>query len=286
MFHLYKIILFFILFIVSCSDDHDDIVSHESQLVVEGWIDDGGFPVVILTRTLPVSTEEQDVEKLKDYIVKWAKVTVSNGKESVILTGKVDDKYFPPYIYTTSKMRGLEGEEYTLNIEYKDYHASAVTTIPSPPPYCYFSVLPCADSDTLYQIKARFVDNSNTKNYYQFFTRTGTNTRQYKASYLGSIDDDLLKGETEFSIYRHHQLFPKKEYTPYFTYNDTVSIKFAHVNETTFHIWDSYTKLLSLSENIFLSTSSNIESNIIGGYGYWCGYGSLEKHIVIRDSIK
>lgn len=271
---------------MSCTNDFDNTVSHESQLVVEGWIDDGGFPVVILTRSIPVSTQKQDIEKLKDYIIRWAKVTVSNGKDSVILTGKIDNGYFPPYIYTTSKMRGVAGEKYKLSVEYKDLRASATTTIPSPPQHCLFHVSPCEDSDTLYQIKAKFTDNNETKNYYQFFTRTGTDTRQYMAAYLGSIDDEILNGETEFSIYRHHQLRKKEKYTPYFTPDDTVSIKFAQVDETSFQIWDSYIKMLSLSENLFLSTSSNITSNIVGGYGFWCGYGSIEKHIIVRDSIK
>lgn len=282
-----RIILFILaLLLLSCTDDFDNTDSYESQLVVEGWIDDGGFPVVILTRTLPVSTQKQDIEKLKDYIIRWAKVTVSNGKDSVILTGKIDNGYFPPYIYTTSKMRGSAGERYSLTVEYKDFRACATTTIPSPPPHCSFNVLPCTDSDTLYQIKAKFTDNSEEKNYYQFFTRTGTETRQYMAAYLGSIDDDILDGETDFSIYRHHQLRRKNKYTPYFTINDTVSIKFAQVDEASFQIWDSYIKMLSLSGNLFLSTSSNITSNIVGGYGYWCGYGSIEQHIILQDSIK
>lgn len=285
--HRFCIYLLPVLFLcISCTEGMDNTDTHKSQLVVEGWIDDGGFPVVLLTRSLPVTSEEHGLEVLKDYIVKWAKVTVCNGTETVVLTGKMNDGYFPPYIYTTSKMRGVAGERYTLTVEYKDYRATATTTIPSQPPHCSYKVSPCEGSDTLYQINASFRDNSDTKDYYQFFTRTGTKNRQYMASYLGSIDDEILHEETEFPIYRHHQFDDGDEYTPYYSHNDTVSIKFACLDETSFQVWDSYVKVLSLSGNMFLSTSSDMVSNISGGYGYWCGYGSKETHIIIRDSIK
>lgn len=268
----------------ACDDEPDFNDSGESCLTVEGWIEDGGFPVVILTRSLPVSSEFQQAENLGEYLVKWARVTVSDGNDSVVLTGKYDNRYFPPYIYTTGRLRGRAGKTYTLTAEYRDMRATATTTIPRRPLNCSFKVERCANTDTLYQIKARFADFLDEKNYYQFFTRVGTATRQYLASYLGSIDDEVLHLETEIPIYRCHQI-NEKDYTPYFFIDDTVSVKMAQVDQNSYRFWDSFTKVLSLSGNMFLSTSSDIVSNISGGYGYWCGYGAITDHIVIRDSV-
>ena len=257
-----------------------------SKLVVEGWIEAGGFPVVILTRSLPVSTHFQKTDNLSDYFLRWATVTVSDGKDSVILTGKFDNGYFPPFIYTTSHMRGEAGKQYTLTVKYRDYYASATTTIPNIPTSCSYRVEKCVDSDTLYQIIATIKDNPSEKNYYQFFTRSGTKGKQYMASYLGSINDVVLNSDrTEFPVYRCHQL-TFDEYIPYYMKDDTVSVKFTQVDSTSFRIWDSYIKTLSLSSNMFLTTSTDMETNIIGGYGYWCGYGAITSHIIIRDSIK
>lgn len=282
--------LFLISFIVlitffSCDEDNKSQIEESSQLVVEGWIEDGGFPVVMLTRTQSVSAEYQIMDNLSDYIYRWAKVTVSDGESSVVLTGKYDDGYFPPFIYTTSRMRGKAGRNYSLKVECQDYQVTSTTTIPSIPNYCKFKVEQCADSDTLYQVKASFKDDPAEKDYYQFFTRVGTNTKQFQASYLGTLDDVVLDTETELPIYRGHFL-REDGYTPYYTLTDTVSIKFAHIDEMSFHIWDSYTKNMSLSYNMFISTFENMETNINGGYGYWCGYGAITNHIVIKDSIK
>ena len=283
---MWRFILFFayLLILIGCTEDSYRIEENVSDLIVEGWIEEGGFPVVILTRSLSVSTDFQDIDSLSNYIVRWAKVTVSNAKDSVVLTGKYDKGFFPPYIYTTSRLRGEVGKTYHLSVEYRGMLATAKTTIPLIPDNCSFRVEQCAGSDTLFQIKAHFHDKPKEKNYYQFFTRVGTDTKQYQASYLGSINDEVLEEETDLTVYRGHQL-RDKNYTPYFLFDDTVSIKFSQVDETSFRIWDSYTKMQSLSSNMFFSTFSDLESNINGGFGYWCGYGTLTNYIVIRDSI-
>ncbi len=279
----YSFFSFIPLVFFSCQEN-DFFSDSTSQIVVEGLIEDGGFPVVILTRSLPVSSEFHEIDTLSEYIIRWARVTVSDGVTSAVLTGKYDKRYYPPYIYTTSRIRGESGKQYSLFVEYNDFKLQASTYIPSRPESCVFRVVPCPDSDSLYQIKARIRDNANEKNYYQFFTRTGTFTRQYLASYLGSITDDVLNEETDFPVYRGHTL-GNKNYTPYFLANDTVSVKFAQVDEKSYRIWDSYTKILSLSSNMFLSAYSNIETNIQGGMGYWCGYSAITNYIAICDSI-
>jgi len=280
----YMFFLISALILTACNDDFELQGEESPQLVVEGWIEDGGFPIVILTRSLPVSTEYRNIDDLSDYILRWAKVTVSDGTDSVVLTGKYDEGYFPPYIYTTSRLRGKAGRQYSLTVEYKDYYATSKTTIPSVPAYCAFSVERTTGSDTLFQIKAKFKDSPTEKNYYQFFTRVGTQTKQYQASYLGTLADDILKTETEMPVYRGHQL-KLDGYKPYFTLSDTISVKFANIDENSFRFWDSYTKALSLSNNMFLSTSKDLDSNINGGLGYWCGYGAITDYIVIKDSI-
>ena len=51
----------------------------KSSVVVEGWIEAGGFPVVMVTRTFPVLEEEVELGNLRDYILRWATVKVSCG---------------------------------------------------------------------------------------------------------------------------------------------------------------------------------------------------------------
>ena len=93
-----------------------DIVlpSYAPQIVVEGWIENGGFPVVIITTTVPVNESVKDSSDLKNHIIRWGKVSISDGEKEVILSGRKDERFFPPYIYTTSKLKGEVGKTYLL----------------------------------------------------------------------------------------------------------------------------------------------------------------------------
>ena len=83
-------------------------------------------------------------------------------------------------------------------------------------------------------------------------------------------------------VYNGHRLDTKK-YSPYFKVNDTVAVKLAQVNREGYLFWDQYTKTQSLSTNMFLSTVTDIPSNVSGGIGYWNGYGAVELFFVMSD---
>ena len=272
-------IVFVAAMLTSCDEDH--LAVTQPQLVVEGWIEDGGYPVVIVTSSIPISEEYMPAETLSDYIVRWATVTVYCGEDSAVLTGKYDKGYFPPYIYTTSRMKGEQGKNYSLKVEYKDMVATATTTIPPRPDVMRFRLEKCEDSDTMYQVKAVFTDNKEEKNYYQLFSKVGAENKQYLASYLGSIDDDVLGDTTEVAVYRGHEVLSTMEYTPYFRPNDTISVKLSQIDEASFHFWDDYIKILSLSHNPFMAPQRSIRYNIVNGSGYWCGMNSVKDYFVI-----
>ena len=265
--------------LTSCDEDH--LAVTQPQLVVEGWIEDGGYPVVIVTSSIPIAEEYMPAETLSDYIVRWATVTVYCGEDSAVLTGKYDKGYFPPYSYTTSRMKGEQGKNYSLKVEYKDMVATATTTIPPRPDVMRFRLEKCEDSDTMYQVKAVFTDNKEEKNYYQLFSKVGAENKQYLASYLGSIDDDVLGDTTEVAVYRGHEVLSTMEYTPYFRPNDTISVKLSQIDEASFHFWDDYIKILSLSHNPFMAPQRSIRYNIVNGSGYWCGMNSVKDYFVI-----
>ena len=269
--------------LLSCSGDY--LPEQNDELVVEGWIEDNGFPVVILTKNINISNKYQSLDSLSSCIVRWAKVTVSDGEKSVVLTGRYMKGYTPPYIYTTSHFRGEAGKTYLLTVEYGDFHATATTTIPNTQKIDELSVERCAQSDTLYQISLRYNDDEAEQNYYQIFTRVGgRDVRQYLAAYLGTIDNRVVKPKTKIPVYRGRDI-NTLDYTPYYTINDTVAVKFAHIDRTSYNFWYDYTRNLTTAGNMFFATAASLRSNIIGGTGYWCGMGSDIKYVAIRDCV-
>ena len=276
---LYILVVLFLL--TGCSEG-DTITPQPSVMVVEGWIENGKFPVVILTKTLPITSELQDPNNLEQYLIRWAKVTISDGKNKVVLIGRYDETYFPPYVYTTSWMRGEVGKTYYLTVDYQDFHAQAQTTIPAPPVVDEYRVEKVPNSSKeQYQITACFRDNPNEKNYYQFFTKIGLESNQYIASDLGSIDDSHIREYNEFPVNRSRTYYNAEDYISYFTKDEVVAVKFAQVDETSYRFWDAYTKSQSLNTNMFLATTTSLPSNITGGKGYWCGYGAVTQYLII-----
>ena len=74
-------------------------------------------------------------------------------------------------------------------------------------------------------------------------------------------------------------LFPKTD-------SVDISIKFARVGESEFQMWDSYIAQNLTQGMFFMETHSNILTNIDGGNGYWCGMGSSEYSISLKqDSL-
>ena len=286
------ILLFAILQIfISCSSDYEE--DYTPTIVVEGWIDEGEPPYVILSRNVPTSQDWQDVDNLTDYIVRWAKVTISDGTQEVILTGMTDQDYFPPYIYTTNKMVGEIGKTYTLTVEYDDFHATAETTVPTSVPIDSVSVERISGDDRYVSIKLHFTDpDPSQTNYYKVSTIRNCESTQYTASYFSLFSDQTM---TFYGPQHNHGIIPvtqnqnyrhaNSEYTSYFEISDTVQIKFAHLSQSEYNFWEEAENMNNFSRNMFFSYFKNLPSNINGGMGYFHGYGASKTSFIIAEKI-
>ncbi len=271
--------------LLSCKGD---IFPEDGEnIVVEGWIEDGGFPVVVLTTSLALSEDYAGADSLRRHMLTWAKVTISDGTDEVILTGMYDSLYFPPYIYTTGNMLGKAGHTYRLKVEYEDYTATAVTTIPESVKLDSVSVARCAESDTLYQLTAHFTDNPDSHNYYLLFVNNGLKYNQPMITYMGYLDDQLTtSNHISAPIYKEQSLQTVQDYIPYFTRKDTVVVKLAHAGAEAFNFWSDVQNSVSFSTSMYMPITSNVRSNITGGIGYWFGYGVSVQTVVMADRVK
>ena len=283
---MYKRIIYglcLIALVTACRENYQD---DYEEIVIEGWIESDGAPVVILTKTFTVTTREY-VDEDENIVLPWGKVMVSDGIESVILTGGYDDRYFPPYIYTTSKMRGMPGRTYYLTVEYGNRKVTAQTTIPMPDSLESLTVSPCIDVDSMYQITAYYNDNPDTKDYYMFFTRVFNKETRYYPSFLGVVDDEHLTLYNQQVVQPGiHMLTDERHlYKPYYHKTDSVQVKFAKIDEVTYNIHKAYNEMVALSSNPVFHSDISMPTNIQGGFGFWCGYGVTKYNIVISDSI-
>ena len=258
------------------------------QIVVEGWIEDGYNPIVMLTTTVPIGESVTDLKELEKFVINWGKVTISDGEKSVVLSGRRNNDYFPPYIYTTSSMTGQPGKTYTITVEYSGRTVTAQTTIPEDVPLEYIRVAASEENPDNFQLVGGLKDNRNSKDYYKFFVKVSGKDSTYVSSFLGLTDDAVLQDKTEIAELpiNNGSRRSDQRMTTYFSAEDRVIVKFCTLNQTSWQYWNDFEEIQSLSRNPFFPVSTSIRSNVKGGLGYWAGYGSRYYVVSIPDSLK
>lgn len=273
-----------IALLCGCNSEYGD--NEPSQLVVEGWIDNGEFPMVFVTRSVPISDEYQEIADLGQYLERWAKVTISDGEREEVMVGRLNRSYYPPFYYTTSYMRGEAGKTYHLHVEGSGgLTADAETTITAETAVIdSFWVTPVANSDTLYQLHAHINLEASTAQYFKVFTQNDMNLYTTLSSMLGVFSREMI-GNGDIVINRGRKNLDKDYVSP-FSINDTVQVKLAALSEEQYHFWRSFEDMVSLSRNPLFPATDNMPSNISTGMGYWFGYTANQYLVPIRSRIK
>lgn len=276
---LWLVFLFFM--VLSCTEE-EGMEKYRYRLVVEGWIEEGDVAYVILSQNNPLITTV-DSTSIENMVVRWAKVTVSDGETSEILRGRIDGNYFPPFIYHGTELMGEAGKTYTLTVEYSGHVWTAQTTIPEPVPLTGLRAERVEGRDTLFSVKATFRDPAGEKNYYKFFTRIAGKKGRFLPCLMGNFDDNLFEGrEMEVSVYQGIQMKEFKKFSAYFHERDTVEVKFCTMSEFDFDFWTAYENEQINSQNPLFPANQNLPSNISSGRGCWCGYGR-RTYLVWKD---
>ncbi|MEG0949572.1 MAG: DUF4249 family protein [Bacteroidales bacterium] len=259
-----------------------DTEGYESEVVVEGWIEAGSYPRVLLSQSIS-SSVTIDTTGWVDIPVYWAKVTVSDGEQTEVLTGRYDANYLPPYTYTGSQIKGQPGKEYTLLIECSGRTVRAKTRIPEGNVSMrHIDVSRVAEKPGFYQVEVGFYDDPATKDYYKFFTRVHQSDLRYYSSQLGTIDDGVIaNGSATVPVYKYVRNYTDKNGSQYFKPGDKLSVKITRIGREEFLFWNSYDNQLTNNKNPIFGNVSNLKSNIEGGTGIWCGYLTQEHHLMI-----
>ena len=269
-----------VFFCLGCEET--EVKQAPAQLVVEGWIDSGGFPIVKLTTTVPISKRLQSTDSLDRFLLRWAKVTVSDGTREVVLTGMPHRDYFPPYIYTTSDMRGEVGKTYTLRVDFQNFHAHAVTTIPKPVALTSIKAEELSRFPGWYKLRVGFTDNPATTNYYKVFVRQHGHSQDFHSTYLGTYSDRLLPSKASILVSNSRQNVTSPNAT-FFKRYELVTIKFCHIDSVSYEFWKSMDDYHGEGRNPLFNSMQNIRTNIHGGLGYWCGYGAFYHTYIIEN---
>ncbi len=247
------------------------------RLVVEGWIDSGGAPVVMVTSPISASEEDLRVEDLTQHLYYKAYVSVKDETtgDEVSLTARKDSRYLPPLIYTTDKMEGVAGHSYSLKLMYGNHVAKAVTRIPEPVPLDRVEVSRSEQREGMYVVTAYFDD---PEGYHRFFAMVEGQDTMYLPSLLSGQMASNRAGAV--SVMRGWSL-ANKNWKPLYWPGETVHIKFCTVEEDIWAYWNSFDGISTVGSVGLFPIMSNPPSNMKGAYGYWAGYGATYATVTV-----
>ncbi len=275
------IALAFFLTIVGCEkNDINNRKNYFPKFVVEGWIENGQYPHVILTHNLPFFTSV-DSAQLSEIIIRYAKITVSDGLNTEVLTGGKDANYFPSFVYKGTEFKGEAGKTYNLTIEYAGFTLTSQTTIPQP--VALSKIWFIAKDNNKQQLHTQFLDDVTAKNYYKLYTKLDSGKR-FIPTLLSNYDDKFFNGKDytlQVNRAPENNLTVKND--PFFNTGDTVLIRFATMPKAGYDFWSSFQDEVLNSSNPLIGSTGKIKSNINGkGIGIWCGYGVTVYKVVAK----
>ena len=274
----YYIYLFICGFtLLSCNKEAEiDSDIYEPKVVIEGSIENGSYASVQLSISAPLS----DSLTLLNYVIRSAKVTVSDSEQSEVLSLQTTNK-INPFEYVGSSIIGKPGKQYHLKVEYRNKTITAQTEIPEPVVLdsIWFKKEPGNDSVTYIHVKF----NNSSNHFYQIATRQ-ENQGAYIPCLYGNIDPSLYgKGQgISMQINKGPVIFPKTDYRTYFVSPSDVEIRFSTQTKESYEFWTSYENEVLNAQNPIFPANSSLKSNIKGGIGIWAGYGTFYYKINLK----
>ncbi len=268
-------LLFFVLLISCNKEDITKQVTVNSKIVVEGSIEFGGYAEVLLSRSVPIGAAV-DSTTILNYVIRSAKVTVSDGEKQEVLKLKRDNNKIPPYVYFGSEIIGETGKAYSLKIEYLNRLITAITTIPNSVPILSADYIKDNPTDKNGNIFIKFNDPINEKNFYQIQTFLINKDQVFTPALYGNLNDaNFIDSEISLQILRGKAFSfqDQSDYKTNFKDGDLVYVKLRTMNKVGFDFWNSWQNEIINGQSPIFPNAASLKSNIKGGIGIWEGYG-------------
>lgn len=262
-----------------------------NKLVAEATIENGQYPVVILSRSLNFFSRIDPTVISKSF-VRGAEVYVSNGtlahklREYTYQVSGHDFYYYSANLLSPSTLfRGELNKRYGLRIVVDGVEYTSTTTIPDTTRIIdtlYSKPAPPGNDPQQRALMGRFTDRPGLGDYIRYFTKR--NSDPYFPG-LNSVYDDQIIDGTSYEVQVERGVdrgFPIEAGYSYFNVGDTVTLKLSNIDRSTFDFWRTSEFVFANQGNPF-GTPTKVLSNISGNaLGYFGGYASKYRTIVIR----
>ncbi len=254
-----------LMFIAQTACKPVSLTDEGSELVVEGWISEGEYPVVLVSRSIPAISEGVSEKDLSAYIGWYANVSLSDGTRTVHLVGKNDNSgYSLPYIFTSSEMLGEKGKTYTLEVSCWGKKAKASSRIVKSVPVTKLELK--NDGNDSYSIVGEYENCSADSLSYRLLFRSSNDNKWQVASNYNRTDD--VEGTNSFRLFSFHS-------------GETIYLRFCTMPLKMKEFWNICDNNSQYSGNPLFPVTSNLPEIVDGALGFWTAYGVWETVVEI-----
>ncbi len=281
-----------------------DLPRSENKPVVEGYIETGQFPYIVLTRNFSFFDGNGAFKGFSGLLLHGAEVKVITGgkaypmKEYCLSTlpaafrplleeflGIELDSLPPDFdycVYLNTELRGEVGKSYRLEVRTDSSFLEANTYLPPVPPIDSLWAIPdTSRGDSLYWLWCRFREPDTLGNFYRYFTKR--NGEPFYPNYFRSVLDDQFANGQLFTFILERG-YPRNSDIDFHSYGlfeagDTVVVKIAMIDYDHFRFWETIEDQWR-SGGPF-ATPTYIQSNVRNGLGIWGGYSPTYDTIII-----
>lgn len=276
-------LLFFsliVLLMTSCEREIDiDLPNSENLIVVEGSIEVGKAPIVLVTRNRGFFKDfPTDLEAyIEEFVITDAVVEVSDGTFSETLQFTINPNAYPFVYYTGSSMIGQIGKSYTITINAENQQVRGLTQIAPPVPIdsAWFGFNPFdVNEDSLGVVYVSLMDPDTFGNAYRLFSKRNSEFAFYPVG--GSAFDDQFVNNQRVTFFagRSEQPFATSDtFIPkqfFYQLGDTIFLKLASIGRKEYDFYSTLDAAINSNGNPFASPVI-VKSNIEGGLGIWVG---------------
>ena len=285
------------LVLLGCEKKIDFELNEEaSKLVVEGIIENGEPPRILLTRSLGYFSTITP-QLLSQSFVHNAQVYVSNGTQThqlkeytVPVGGGINFYYYT--IDSANPATAFVGElkkQYTLRIVLDGEEYTAGTSIPDTAKKIdslWWKPMPATSDTTKVVVMVKVTDPPGYGNYIRYFTRTNREPN-FLPPYNSAFDDLFIDGTTyevqlEGGIDRNAPDTSDRD-DDFFFRGDTIQFKLSNIDKATFDFWRTWEFSYASVGNPF-STPTKILGNISNNaLGYFGGYANQFRTLIIPE---
>jgi len=289
----YVLLFFPFMVLVSCEKNVTvEVPEATEEIVVEGIIETGKNPQVLLTHSLPFFGEINTNDIILNSI-QGATVIVDDGITFDTLI------QIPGYgIYIGTTIIGTVGRSYNLTVYAEGKTITAVTKLPNPVSLDSVWWKPDGNRDSLGFAWAHLTDPDTLGNSYRWYAQRinqytyGENAGEIKDSTFiaapgAAFEDKFINNKSfDLSFPRGKFSFSDKEEDSneenyFFKRGDTIVIKFCSIDRNVFEFWRTEESQVQSNGNPFGSPQP-VTSNINGGLGIWGGYSPAYDTIIAQ----